>query len=141
MLFDGEYGSESRAYKDVGNRIDKDLPAVEPTEDGLVIADDAPAEPEEDADAADDEEAASEEVAEEAVGDEQPAGADQSDKDLPEKAVRIREAMRGAGWMETSEIVKAADLGYAVRARSWFREFREIALMCAVCNIKQAVTQ
>ncbi len=27
-------------------------------------------------------------------------------------------------------------LGYAVRARSWYREFREIALMCVVYNIK-----
>jgi len=32
-------------------------------------------------------------------------------------------------------------LGFAVRARSWFREFREIALMCAVYNIKRAVRQ
>lgn len=30
-------------------------------------------------------------------------------------------------------------LGYAVRARAWFRKFREIVLMCAVYNIKRAV--
>jgi IS5 family transposase len=30
-------------------------------------------------------------------------------------------------------------LGTAVRARVWYREFREIALMCAVHNIKRAV--
>ena len=29
----------------------------------------------------------------------------------------------------------------AVRARSWFREFREIALMCMVYNIKRFVKQ
>jgi IS5 family transposase len=32
-------------------------------------------------------------------------------------------------------------LGFAVRARSLFREFREIALMCVVYNIKRAVKQ
>ncbi|SNR64138.1 IS5 family transposase [Halorubrum vacuolatum] len=32
-------------------------------------------------------------------------------------------------------------LGHAVRARAWYREFREIVLMCAVYNIKRAVTQ
>jgi IS5 family transposase len=31
-------------------------------------------------------------------------------------------------------------LGCAVRARSWFREFRKIALMCVVYNIQRAVT-
>ncbi len=31
-------------------------------------------------------------------------------------------------------------LGHAVRARAWYREFREIVLMCAVYNIKRAVT-
>ncbi|ELY64861.1 ISH9-type transposase ISHwa1 [Natronobacterium gregoryi SP2] len=30
-------------------------------------------------------------------------------------------------------------LGDAVRARSWYREFREIVLMCAVYNIKRTV--
>jgi IS5 family transposase len=30
-------------------------------------------------------------------------------------------------------------LGHAVRARAWYREFREIILMCAVYNIKRAV--
>jgi len=29
----------------------------------------------------------------------------------------------------------------AVRARSWFREFREVALMCVVYNIKHTVKQ
>jgi len=32
-------------------------------------------------------------------------------------------------------------LGDAVRARSWYGEFREIVLMCVVHNIKRAVTQ
>ena len=32
-------------------------------------------------------------------------------------------------------------LGYAVRARDWYREFREITLMCVVYNIKCSVTQ
>ncbi len=32
-------------------------------------------------------------------------------------------------------------LGYAVRARSWYREFREIAQMCVVYNIKRAIKQ
>ena len=32
-------------------------------------------------------------------------------------------------------------LGFAVRARSWFREFREIALMYLVYNIKRVVKQ
>jgi hypothetical protein len=30
---------------------------------------------------------------------------------------------------------------YALRARSWYREFREVALMCAVYNIKRAAKQ
>jgi IS5 family transposase len=30
-------------------------------------------------------------------------------------------------------------LGDAVRARAWYREFREMALMCTVYNIKRAV--
>ncbi|MBZ6497090.1 IS5/IS1182 family transposase, partial [Haloterrigena longa] len=29
----------------------------------------------------------------------------------------------------------------AVRARTWYREFREITLMCVVYNIKRAVKQ
>jgi IS5 family transposase len=32
-------------------------------------------------------------------------------------------------------------LGFTVRARTWFREFHEVALMCAVYNIKRAVKQ
>ena len=32
-------------------------------------------------------------------------------------------------------------LGSALRARSWYREFREVALMCAVYNIKKAAKQ
>lgn len=32
-------------------------------------------------------------------------------------------------------------LAFAVRAQLWFREFREIALMCVVYNIKRAVKQ
>ena len=32
-------------------------------------------------------------------------------------------------------------LGHAVRARAWYREFREIVLMCAAYNIKRAVKQ
>lgn len=32
-------------------------------------------------------------------------------------------------------------LGVALRARSWYREFREVALMCAVYNIKKAAKQ
>ena len=32
-------------------------------------------------------------------------------------------------------------LGHAVRARAWYREFREIVLMCAVYNTKRAVKQ
>ncbi|MDR5674685.1 IS5 family transposase [Halalkaliarchaeum sp. AArc-GB] len=32
-------------------------------------------------------------------------------------------------------------LGVALRARTWYREFREIALMCAVYNIKKAAKQ
>ena len=32
-------------------------------------------------------------------------------------------------------------LGVALRARSWYREFRELALMCAVYNIKKAAEQ
>ena len=31
-------------------------------------------------------------------------------------------------------------LGHAMRARAWYREFREIVLMCSVYNIKRAVT-
>ncbi|AHG02180.1 hypothetical protein HALLA_19975 (plasmid) [Halostagnicola larsenii XH-48] len=31
-------------------------------------------------------------------------------------------------------------LGVAERARSWYRELREIVLMCAVYNIKRAVS-
>jgi IS5 family transposase len=31
--------------------------------------------------------------------------------------------------------------GEAERARSWLREFREIALMCVLYNIKHFVTQ
>jgi IS5 family transposase len=31
-------------------------------------------------------------------------------------------------------------LGCAVRARAWYREFREIVLMCLVYNVKRLVT-
>ena len=42
---------------------------------------------------------------------------------------------------ETINSAVKRSLGFAVRARSWFREFREIALMCVVYNIKRAVKQ
>ena len=40
---------------------------------------------------------------------------------------------------ETVFSVIKRTLGDAVRARSWYREFREIVLMCTVYNIKRAV--
>ena len=42
---------------------------------------------------------------------------------------------------ETVSSTVKRSLGFAVRARSWFREFREIALMCMVYNIKHFVKQ
>jgi IS5 family transposase len=42
---------------------------------------------------------------------------------------------------ETVNSAVKRSLGFAVRARSWYREFREIALMCVVYNIKRAVKQ
>jgi IS5 family transposase len=42
---------------------------------------------------------------------------------------------------ETVNSAVKRSLGFAVRARSWFREFREIALMCVVYNIKRTVKQ
>ena len=42
---------------------------------------------------------------------------------------------------ETVHSAVKRSLGVAVRARSWFREFREIALMCVVYNIERAVKQ
>jgi len=42
---------------------------------------------------------------------------------------------------ETVNSAVKRSLGFAVRARTWFREFREIALMCMVYNIKRAVKQ
>ncbi|ELZ00745.1 IS5 family transposase [Natrialba aegyptia] len=41
---------------------------------------------------------------------------------------------------ETVFSVIKRTLGDAVRARSWYREFREIVLMCVVYNIKRAVS-
>ncbi len=41
---------------------------------------------------------------------------------------------------ETIFSVIQRTLDDAVRARSWYREFREIVLMCAVYNIKRAVS-
>jgi len=43
--------------------------------------------------------------------------------------------------IETVNSAVKRSLSFAVRARSWFREFREIALMCVVYNIKRAVKQ
>jgi IS5 family transposase len=42
---------------------------------------------------------------------------------------------------ETVNSAIKRSLDFAVRARSWFCEFREIALMCVVYNIKRAVNQ
>ncbi len=42
---------------------------------------------------------------------------------------------------ETVNSAVKRSLGFAERARSWFREFREIALMCVVYNIKRTVKQ
>ena len=42
---------------------------------------------------------------------------------------------------ETVNSAVKRSLGFAVRARSCFREFREIALMCVVYNVKRAVKQ
>ncbi len=42
---------------------------------------------------------------------------------------------------ETVNSAVKRSLGYAVRARTWYREFREIALMCVVYNINRAIKQ
>ncbi|ELY96309.1 putative transposase (ISH9) [Natrialba taiwanensis DSM 12281] len=42
---------------------------------------------------------------------------------------------------ETVNSAVKRSLGYAARAHSWYREFSEIALMCAVYNIKCAIKQ
>ncbi|WP_273838060.1 IS5 family transposase [Halococcus sp. PRR34] len=42
---------------------------------------------------------------------------------------------------ETVNSAVKRSLGYAVRARDWYREFREITLMCVVYNIKRSVRQ
>ncbi|WP_273837152.1 IS5 family transposase [Halococcus sp. PRR34] len=42
---------------------------------------------------------------------------------------------------ETVNSAVKRSLGYAVRARDWYREFREIVLMCIVYNIKRSVKQ
>ena len=42
---------------------------------------------------------------------------------------------------ETVNSAVKRSLGYAVRARTWFREFREIPLMCIVYNIKRFIKQ
>nr|WP_160047966.1 IS5 family transposase [Natrialba sp. INN-245] len=55
---------------------------------------------------------------------------------------RIDEALYGQRALsETVFSVIKRTLGNAVRARSWYREFREIVLMCVVYNIKRAVKQ
>jgi len=53
---------------------------------------------------------------------------------------RIDEALYGQRALsETVFSVIKRTLGDAVRARTWYREFREIVLMCTVYNIKRAV--
>ncbi len=53
---------------------------------------------------------------------------------------RIDETLYGQRSLsETVFSVIKRTLGNAVRARSWYREFREIVLMCVVYNIKRAV--
>jgi IS5 family transposase len=42
---------------------------------------------------------------------------------------------------ETVNSAVKRSLGFAVRARAWYREFREIVLMCVVYNIKRLVKQ
>jgi len=42
---------------------------------------------------------------------------------------------------ETVDSAVKRSLDFAVRARLWFREFSEIALMCVVYNIKRFVKQ
>ena len=55
---------------------------------------------------------------------------------------RIDDELYGQRAMtETVNSAVKRSLGVAVRARSWFREFREIVLMCLVYNIKRAVQQ
>ncbi|GAB7019397.1 hypothetical protein JCM18750_22580 [Halostagnicola bangensis] len=53
---------------------------------------------------------------------------------------RIDEALYGQRALsETVFSVIKRTLGDAVRARRWYREFREIVLMCVVYNIKRSV--
>ena len=53
---------------------------------------------------------------------------------------RIDESLYGQRALsETVFSVIKRTLGDAVRARSWYREFREVVLMCTVYNIKRAV--
>ncbi|ELY96240.1 putative transposase (ISH9) [Natrialba hulunbeirensis JCM 10989] len=42
---------------------------------------------------------------------------------------------------ETVNSAVEHSLGYAVRARSWYHEFRKIDLMCVVYNIKSGIKQ
>jgi len=41
---------------------------------------------------------------------------------------------------ETANSSVKRSYGSAVRAREWYREFREVILMCTIYNIKQYVT-
>ena len=55
---------------------------------------------------------------------------------------RIDEDLYGQRAMsETVNSSVKRSLDVALRARSWYREFREIALMCAVYNIRKAAKQ
>jgi IS5 family transposase len=40
---------------------------------------------------------------------------------------------------ETANLLAKRSYGSAVRAREWYREFREVVLMCLVYNIKRLV--
>jgi len=55
---------------------------------------------------------------------------------------RINDDLYGQRSMaETVNSSVKRSLGVALRARSWYREFREVTLMCTVCNIKKAAKQ
>ncbi|CDK37826.1 ISH9-type transposase ISHwa3 (Fragment) [Halorubrum sp. AJ67] len=42
---------------------------------------------------------------------------------------------------ETVKLAVKRSLGFAIRTRLWFREFREIVLVCLVCKIEHFVKQ
>lgn len=106
--------SEDAGSEDLPDEVEEDLDAPEPEDQEPAVSERSDPGEDEQPDEDEPEPEDEQETDEDSGTDDQaePAPEPDDDEDIDPKTARIRDAMQGEGWMETQEIVDAADLAY-----------------------------